>query len=338
MNVWKLLSVLVVGISTSTMAYAQNLDDLDLTKGILALQCSDVDGDVDTPLVFVQGDAGWVLNGSEEVVVTEIDDGFRLTTLADPSWMSLVTEERRGDWSVRVLSEIAFTNVECTNIQDLVEILTATIAPQIADNLSEIAKEVSETIPALRAEIARKTSAIDERQNKIYELQNETIRAQGKYDSLKEVADTIPALRAEIADLKSRSRVLEIENTELSRREDFLANKLDEINQMNILLTDENTDYAELTTEHELLKADHERLKADFEILLANSIQRNAFKIGAFTTEYGYDTSDKVGSDYKFDTGVQTNVVSCNSQFDRGHDLSDICLIALKKALLPNPD
>jgi len=153
MNVWKLLSALVVGISTSTLAQAQNVDDLDLTKGILALQCSDVDS-VDTPLVFVQGDAGWVLNGSEDVVVTEIDDGFRLTTLADPSWMSLVTEERRGDWRVRVLSESAFTNAKCTNIQDLVEILTATIAPRIADNFSEIATDVADTIPALRAEIA----------------------------------------------------------------------------------------------------------------------------------------------------------------------------------------
>jgi len=137
MNVLKLLSVLVVGISTSTLAHAQNLDDLDLTKGILALQCSDVDS-LDTPMVFVQGDNGWVLNSFEDVVVTEIEDGFRLTTLDDPSWMSLVTEEGRGDWRVRVLSESAFTNATCTNIQDLVEILTATIAPQIVENVSEI--------------------------------------------------------------------------------------------------------------------------------------------------------------------------------------------------------
>ena len=290
-------------VGTASVATAQELDDLDLTKGILALQCFDADS-VDTPLVFVQGDAGWVLGGSEDVVVTEIADGFRLTTLADPSWMSLVTEERRGDWSVRVLSEIAFTNATCTNIQDLVEILTASMAPRIADNFSDIANVVAETIPALRAEITK---------------------------------------------LKQQSGALEIENTELVRREAFLTSKTLELNQNNIQLADENdTMSAELSAFKEMqsdpaaqfakLTAENERLKADFEGLLHNSILRNAFKIGAFTTELGYDTSDKVGSDYKFDTSVQTNVVSCNSQFDSGHDLSDICLIALKKALLPNPD
>jgi hypothetical protein len=154
MNVWKLLSALAVGISTSTFAHAQNLDDLDLTKGILALQCSDKDGDVVPPMVFVQGDNGWVLNGSEDVVVTEIDDGFRITRTNDLNWMAFVTEEKSADWTLRVISERFVNEVTCTNIQDLVEILIATIAPRIADNFSDIAKEVSDTIPALRAEIA----------------------------------------------------------------------------------------------------------------------------------------------------------------------------------------
>ena len=138
MNVWKLLSILVVGISTSTMAYAQNLDDLDLTKGILALQCSDVDGDVDTPLVFVKGDTGWVLNSSEDVVVTEISDGFRLTRTNDPNWMAFVTGEKSRDWTLRIISDSRIEETTCTNIQDLVEILTATIAPRIVENVSEI--------------------------------------------------------------------------------------------------------------------------------------------------------------------------------------------------------
>ena len=293
MNVWKLLSALVVGISTSTLAQAQNLGDLDLTKGILALQCSDVDS-LDTPLVFVQGDAGWVLNGSEEVVVTEIADGFRLTTLADPSWMSLVTEERRGDWSVRVLSEIAFTNATCTNIQDLVEILTATMAPRIADNFTEIAKEVAETIPALRAEINRKTSVIDGLQSKIYELQNETSRAQGKYDSLKEVADTIPALKAEIT--QKTNAIYELQN-ETSRTQG----------------------------------------KYDSLFLSLTNLHRTALRIGAFTEEKGYDTSDNDWSDYEFDF-TQSGGNHCFGILLREAEMSEICLIALKKALLPNTD
>jgi len=220
MNVWKLLSALVVGISTSTMAYAQNLDDLDLTKGILALQCSDVEGDVDTPLVFVKGDAGWVLNSSEDVVVTEIADGFRLTRTNYPNWMAFVTGEKSRDWTLRYISDSRIEETTCTNIQDLVEILTATIAPQIADNFSEIANDVADTIPTLRAELNDKTMIIADLEDAKWEteLLNQQVAALRRQlgdlqavpdDAVPDdvVADTIPALRA-VLDNVQRQKVL----------------------------------------------------------------------------------------------------------------------------------
>lgn len=153
----KPLSSVLIAVSllvgSMSVAKAQDLDDLDLTKGVLALQCSD-GGDVESHLVFVQSDAGWMLGGSEETVVTEIEDGFRLTLTNNLNWMAFVTGEKSGDWTFRYMSESITKESSCINIQDLVETLTATIAPRIAANFSDIAKEVTGTTPALRDEIA----------------------------------------------------------------------------------------------------------------------------------------------------------------------------------------
>ena len=261
MNVWKLLSALVVSISTSTLAQAQNLDDLDLTKGILALHCSDADS-VDTPLVFVRGDAGWVLNGSEDVVVTEIDDGFRLTGTTDLNWMAFVKEEQSGAWLFRIFSERDANEAKCKDTHMLVEIVTDIIAPRITDNFSKVAKEAVDSIPRLKAELQKKAFSI--------------------------------------AQLEQR--------------------------------------YSDLVSSNKKLVTQIEQLKADFNENFPGPIQRKALQIRAFKAEYGYDMSDKARSDFKFEESSQ-QLRYCLVDFEsESPELTGFCTLALKKALLPNPD
>ena len=283
---------------TVSVATAQDLDDLDLTKGILALQCSD-EGSLTTSLVFVQGDAGWVLSGSEDVVVTEIADGFRLTALADPNWMSLVTEEGRGEWKIRVLSETAISDTTCANIQDLVENLTATIAPRIAVNFSEIAKEVTDTTPALRDQIAN------------LKQQNEVLEAENI-----ELASRETFLTTRLNEFNQENMLLVDENVRLTA----------ELNALKQLKGIPN------------LKVKLKIFEDSLDVLLKNPIQRMAFEIGAFMDEYGYEMSDQTASDYKFGY-ISSGNIYCLSAFEAGNlSTPTFCYELLQQALLPNTD
>ena len=159
MNVLKLLPAVLPLILASSLTHAKELDEISLTQGILALQCSD-EKQEETLLFFVQKDAEWSLNDADELIVTDIRDGFRLTRKDEANFMGFVTEDRNGDWTARFTSPQESSMLNCTNIHYLVDTLAKTIGPRLDGNYSETMTNVEKTIPDLEAKIDEQAKTI----------------------------------------------------------------------------------------------------------------------------------------------------------------------------------
>ncbi|MDB3864863.1 hypothetical protein N9296_01980 [Amylibacter sp.] len=151
---FKLLS-LVLSLTLSSTAYAQTTQSNstnaepkkvpsveELSDGIFAFICDEIDNINDVPLIFIDEGETWALTGIPWLAVTKIKDGFILKPSGENESLGVLKEDDDKVWNLEFLSENSSFKTICQSQESFVETLLKAISPKIIENGNSLAKDV----------------------------------------------------------------------------------------------------------------------------------------------------------------------------------------------------
>lgn len=147
------------------------------------------------------------------------------------------------------------------------------------------------------------------------------------------ISETIPSLEAVITEQELVVTDLGQENNDLRIENRRLISLFEE----NVSATENvlETQNSNLANNNRRLSAQIDELRSNLDLLITTRTQKTALELGAFKPEYGYDTSDKLGTDFNFNAEALDSGM-CLRLFQGEHLLNQNCMTQLRDALLPN--
>ena len=151
---FKLLS-LVLSLALSSTAYAQTTQSnstnaepkkvpsvKELSDGIFAFICDEIDNINDVPLIFINDEDSWSLSDFAELSVSKIENGFKFKSSGDEEGFGFLKKISRTQWDFEYLDEKGFYETSCIPQDYFVDLLIEHISPKIIENGNSLAKDV----------------------------------------------------------------------------------------------------------------------------------------------------------------------------------------------------
>ena len=161
----------------------------ELSKGITAFLCTEVNKLENVPYIFIEGKDGWSLNGTPDISVSKTDNGFMLKFPSPFEGIGVFNEDKDkdGSWKFEYLGEGGSLKSTCTIQNDFAFILTTALIPKIVKNADEL--------------VEAKNKARDA-------LLSEKYLSQRLQTKLDEALEELKATQSQIANLKARKPIL----------------------------------------------------------------------------------------------------------------------------------
>ena len=173
----------------ATVSRAETPSVKELSKGITAFLCTEVNNLENVPYIFIEGKDGWSLNGTPDISVSKTDNGFMLKFPSPFEGIGVFNEDKDkdGSWKFEYLGEGGSMKSTCTIQNDFAFILTTALIPKIVKNADEL--------------VEAKNNARDA-------LLSEKYKSQRLQNKLDEALEELKATQTQIANLKARKPIL----------------------------------------------------------------------------------------------------------------------------------
>ena len=183
------ISVSIGLIIFATVSRAETPSVKELSKGITAFLCTEVNKLENLPYIFIEGKDGWSLNGTPDISVSKTDNGFMLKFPSPFEGIGVFNEDKDkdGSWKFEYLGEGGSMKSTCTIQNDFAFILTKALIPKIVKNADEL--------------VEAKNNARDA-------LLSEKYKSQRLQNKLDEALEELKATQTQIANLKARKPIL----------------------------------------------------------------------------------------------------------------------------------
>ena len=135
----------------ATVSRAETPSVKELSKGITAFLCTEVNNLENVPYIFIEGKDGWSLNGTPDISVSKTDNGFMLKFPSTFEGIGVFNEdkEKDGSWKFEYLGEGGSMKSTCTIQNDFAFILTTALIPKIVENADELVEAKNNARDAL---------------------------------------------------------------------------------------------------------------------------------------------------------------------------------------------
>ena len=126
----------------------------ELSKGITAFLCTEVNKLENVPYIFIEGKDGWSLNGTPDISVSKTDNGFMLKFPSPFEGIGVFNEDKDkdGSWKFEYLGEGGSMKSTCTIQNDFAFILTTALIPKIVKNADDLVQAKNNARDALLSE------------------------------------------------------------------------------------------------------------------------------------------------------------------------------------------
>ena len=192
----------------------------ELSKGITAFLCTEVNKLENVPYIFIEGKDGWSLNGTPDISVSKTDNGFMLKFPSPFEGIGVFNEDKDkdGSWKFEYLGEGGSLKSTCTIQNDFAFILTTVLIPKIVKNADELVEAKNKARDALLSEkylSQRLQTKLDEALEELKATQShrdallsEKYLSQRLQTKLDEALEELKATQSQIANLKARKPIL----------------------------------------------------------------------------------------------------------------------------------
>ena len=135
----------------ATVSRAETPSVKELSKGITAFLCTEVNNLENVPYIFIEGKDGWSLNGTPDISVSKTDNGFMLKFPSPFEGIGVFNEDKDkdGSWKFEYLGEGGSMKSTCTIQNDFAFILTTALIPKIVENADELVEAKNNARDAL---------------------------------------------------------------------------------------------------------------------------------------------------------------------------------------------
>jgi len=188
----------------ATILKAETPSVKELSKGITAFLCTEVNNLENVPYIFIEGKDGWSLNGTPDISVSKTDNGFMLKFPSPFEGIGVFNEDKDkdGSWKFEYLGEGGSMKSTCTIQNDFAFILTKALIPKIVKNADDL--------------VQAKNNARDTLLSEKYKSQRLINNLKKKSDILEiKLADTVKKLEAQKTNTdKFMQQVMKIKKAE----------------------------------------------------------------------------------------------------------------------------
>ena len=138
----------------ATILKAETPSVKELSKGITAFLCTEVNNLENVPYIFIEGKDGWSLNGTPDISVSKTDNGFMLKFPSPFEGIGVFNEDKNkdGSWKFEYLGEGGSMKSTCTIQNDFAFILTKALIPKIVKNADDLVQARNNARDALLSE------------------------------------------------------------------------------------------------------------------------------------------------------------------------------------------